>query len=1027
MILACVAGLFLSASQAQPQPRIVGKLTTDEGLTSNTINDIVQDDRGFLWIATPDGLNRFDGTEVTQFYHRSTSNSLPHNWVYCLKKLPDNYLAIGTQAGLSFYDGNTGSFRNLYYRVGNGLDPYNNMILRLDTDVEGNLWALSRNCIFIYDKHRELKKVITSPFPAERLAAQRENYVDKVWPLSNGSMLLDMYNGWHLYAAGSIEDTTQSTFLRTLNFLRFLPLGVPAHGYSDITPSAHVFKIFSSYFFTIPRYKDSLQIYDESGKLLSSCHFPFNRYPYILWSQETITLDSTHLLLLLHNFGLISIDITWNRGIPAFGRSSPLLFADYEYKTALLDHQGVLWLATVSEGLQKIVPPDQPFVGSALIDRSDGKPVRYEATSFCQDREKLWVCTYGNGFFSVDTATGKQRQFHLRNTSNDLWANFVWNIRRVSPDSLWIGTQAGLFWFCTSDLTHGRIPHLPGKPAILDSVAITSQFQDSRGLIWLGLGRGGGLCYYDPASHSFTWWRGTTKGGYPFRYPMYIAERSDGDIWCTSDASTSLVHWRRSSGTFQVVPIPAPPGVHIGNLNGLTLEGDSIIWMGSLTCGLLKFNLLTGEVRVFDRENGLANSHIGSLASDKFGRIWLVTQGGLSCFNLPTSTFVNYSLKNGLPVKYPTARFYYDTVNQTLYNGGHGHYFHFRPETIQAGADAPDACITSVLVNGKPWMLEDNGPVGFPPQQNDISIQYTAVDLVDGPALSYAYRLEGADTAWMPAGKQRQIHFSHLSPGFYTFLVKARGVNGVWSRRTANFSFRIYPPFTRTFWFYLILFLGAGTLVWLISDYRLRQVKRTRQIRSEISRNLHDEVGGNLTNISLSSLLAQKNLNDRSVVNQLLERIYQDSQQVSESMREIVWSINPRIDTIGEALPRMLHYASRLLEANGIELEALVSPEVEAVKLGMRQRRDFYMIFKETINNMAKHSGASRAAIQFRLSGSTLVMKVQDNGSGFDAAAQPARNGLKNIEERAREHQWRLDIRSGPGEGTSITLQTGTA
>src|SRR5690349_16954403 len=121
-ILLCDILYTVYANAQTPSSWFVEKLTTEQGLSSNRINDIAQDDNGFLWIATSDGLNRFDGTEVTQYYYNESANSLPHNYVYCLKKLTGKYLAIGTQAGLSFYNGNTGLFENFYYTQNNGLD-----------------------------------------------------------------------------------------------------------------------------------------------------------------------------------------------------------------------------------------------------------------------------------------------------------------------------------------------------------------------------------------------------------------------------------------------------------------------------------------------------------------------------------------------------------------------------------------------------------------------------------------------------------------------------------------------------------------------------------------------------------------------------------------------------------------------------------------------------------------------------------------------------------------------------------------
>ncbi|HMD00307.1 MAG TPA: histidine kinase, partial [Ferruginibacter sp.] len=224
-------------------------------------------------------------------------------------------------------------------------------------------------------------------------------------------------------------------------------------------------------------------------------------------------------------------------------------------------------------------------------------------------------------------------------------------------------------------------------------------------------------------------------------------------------------------------------------------------------------------------------------------------------------------------------------------------------------------------------------------------------------------------------------------------------------------------------WFYALIAVITGGIFYALYYFRLKQIMKTEQIRSEISRNLHDEVGSTLTNISLGSLLAQKQLHDQHALQRILKKIYEDSQHVSESMREIVWSINPTIDTLGEALPRMLHYASELLEAEDIELQAEIAPEIENIKLTMQKRRDLYMIFKETVNNLAKHSKATIVTIRFHLNEKVLVMSVSDNGVGFDTTAPLINNGLKNMQERAARHQWKLNIRSAFGAGTSINLK----
>lgn len=221
---------------------------------------------------------------------------------------------------------------------------------------------------------------------------------------------------------------------------------------------------------------------------------------------------------------------------------------------------------------------------------------------------------------------------------------------------------------------------------------------------------------------------------------------------------------------------------------------------------------------------------------------------------------------------------------------------------------------------------------------------------------------------------------------------------------------------------FFIILIAIASLFYALYRFRFKQLRSTEEIRAEISRNLHDEVGATLTNISLGSLLAQKQLNNNNQVQKLLDRIYQDSRNVSETMREIIWSINPKIDTVGEAFPQMLRYATEILEAKDIELKVEMEPEIEEVKLAMLERRDLYLIFKEAMNNLAKHSNAKQARISFQLLDKILTMCIVDDGIGYDISAPSISNGLKNMKARAEMHQWKIQFNSIKGKGTSIKV-----
>lgn len=1004
---------------AQPGPHFLENLTTREGLSSNKINDLLQDDDGFLWIATTDGLNRFDGTEKLHYYHKPGSNSIPHNYVFCLEKLNGNYIAVGTQGGLGFLNTRTNIFENFLLPEKN-LAEYNNTIINFETDAKGNLWAIARNCILVFNKERKHIKTFFSPFTRDDASRQRIKFIEKVIALPDGNMLVYRFDGWYIFSASMDKGIPLQIFSSAYHnglILQMARLNMLEKN-NLYFPPANIFRIFGHHFLCITPGSDSLFLLDEKGKLQSTIHFPYNKFPYLSWSQQAAVMDSSTVLFLFHSFGLSRIRVAWKNKEPQLEDCSGLWFEDQEFKAAIRDRQANWWLATSQSGLRKISPVKQHFKKMVLLNKG-GEAVKSETVSISRYGQKIWISTYGDGFYERDLATGKTKQHFLPADPADPWINYTWNVRQYHKDSAWLGTQVGLYWYCLSSKNYGRVK-LPGKPSALDSNAITTQFTDSHGLVWMGIGRGKGLCRFDTKTQRFEYLNGNGQPKYPLRYPTHIVEDSRSNLWFVNDGSADLVHWNRDEDLFQTIPVS--PNKKISDLTAISIQNDSILWIGTLADGLIRFHIPSGAIKIYGHDKGIGDSHVNAIFHDRLQRTWAGTYGNVSCLDPRTEYFTNYTAKDGLPVEFPTSPFYFEPGEARFYGAGTGIVFSFDPGSMGQPQMPQKTIITAMEVNGEPFMfMEQEGK--FKPTQNDITIHYAAIDLVHGPETQYAYKLNGDDTTWINVGNQRRINFSNLAPGNYSFMVRASNNLGTWSQEAASVSFSIRKKFSQTAWFYGFILVGMGILFYALHRFRLRQLLRTEEVRSEISKNLHDEVGSALTNISLGTLLAQKQLHQTEPVRSLLERIYQDSQHASESMREIIWSIDPKIDTIEEALPRMIHYASELLEARNIEVKAEMETGTAHIKLSMQQRRDLYMIFKESINNLAKHSKATKVEIKWNYRNNLLSMMVADNGMGFQHPASEDHHGLSNMKERAERQGWNLDIHSGPGSGTTVLLK----
>ena len=221
--------------------------------------------------------------------------------------------------------------------------------------------------------------------------------------------------------------------------------------------------------------------------------------------------------------------------------------------------------------------------------------------------------------------------------------------------------------------------------------------------------------------------------------------------------------------------------------------------------------------------------------------------------------------------------------------------------------------------------------------------------------------------------------------------------------------------------FMLLLVTGA----WLSNRNKLKQLQLSQELRNKIAADLHDEIGSTLSSISLLSGITEENLrkNESVKAGQMIHRIQQDSRQVMESMDDIIWTVNPQNDSLSRIILRLKEFALPLAEAKEIVLDFQGFSMIDATTLSMEVRRNIYLICKEALNNLLKYSQASEGTIRFQIESKTLLITIKDNGIGFDTKAFSSRNGLRNMQERAKELRGEFSVESGLGKGTSIILK----
>ena len=290
-----------------------------------------------------------------------------------------------------------------------------------------------------------------------------------------------------------------------------------------------------------------------------------------------------------------------------------------------------------------------------------------------------------------------------------------------------------------------------------------------------------------------------------------------------------------------------------------------------------------------------------------------------------------------------------------------------------------------------------------------------------GERLRYQYRLDGSDEDWGPLTERRGVTYASLSPGLYRFLVRAVNADGVSSPQPAVVTFTVLPPVWLRWWFLTLSAVAVAAAALALHRYRLARILELERMRTRIATDLHDDVGANLTRIAILSEVARQK--PRAALLNLdapLSSIADIARESVATMSDIVWAISPERDTLRDVVRRMRDHAEEVFEARDIRL-LLDLPDLPA-RLGVDIRRDLYLIFKEAVNNAARHSPCTAVAIVMRAEGTRLTLEVTDNGTGFEAAEETDGNGLASMRRRAARLGASLDVESGAGVGTVVRL-----
>ncbi|HET9372662.1 MAG TPA: two-component regulator propeller domain-containing protein [Vicinamibacterales bacterium] len=1007
--------------------------TTADGLAHVAVERIVPDSHGFLWFCTPAGLSRFDGYGFINF---SAAEGLPIGRINDLIETRRGEYWLGSEAGLVRFDPEgvpsphlvtadreTGSRRPMFTLVDpGGGDRYSTTVTALAEGADGTLWIGTRQGLARLDRSGGRLRV--SPIEIglpDRVPEEREvgDLLEDRWGTLWITTPVGLSRRWPdgRVARYSLSDGLPGKYLTVLTDAGDGSLWVGSR-------DAGAFRI------TADAQHRPLTI---GTKLSSTNGLPHDWVLSILrTADDRIWIGTARGLAEVSGSKAITAAVL--RAYTARnGLSHPAVSGLAE------DAAGNIWIASSEAGAVKLSRNGLTTYGAADGLEAVHSVFQDRAGQICFRGHLLGdaLSTFIEGVplpLGGAPAGGhirfgclNEQRFHAFLPAAVKPEQIGWVMEAVTlqarDGTWWVGTDVGLVHFPATERFEQIASASPLAVYVpsdgLAAGLVFRLFEDSRGDIWISTISSAikGLARWDHRDAKVHDLGG--RPGLPSLVrdtPRSFGEDASGGIWI--GFNSGLARYRDDRFTFFT---PAD-GLPAGTIVDFHRDGGGRFWVASARGGLVRVDEVTAarpRFVTYSTADGLSSNNIETLTGDRRGLLYLGGGNGLDRFDPESGRVKHYTAADGLPPGIIKDAFL-DRAG-VLWFGTSSGLARLAPGDDLAAAP-PIALISALHVGGQSRPVSALGArrlsIGpLPPSQNQVRIDFVGLGFGGGEVLSYQYQLEGGDARWSAPTGQRSITFASLAPGEYAFHVRAVNSEGVASA-PATVAFAILRPVWLRGWFLMLAAAAIGAAAYAAHHYRVSRVLQLARMRTSIATDLHDDIGANLTRIALLSEVARTTRDDVR-----LASIAQIARESIGSMGDIVWAINPARESLRDLVRRMRQHADELFTQREIALRFDVPAAAADRKLTMEARRDWLLIFKEAVSNVARHSRCSQVAIEIRLEESQLVMVVADNGIGLDPAKAGDGQGLRSLQRRAAALRGTCVITSRPGRGTSVTVK----
>ncbi|WP_428655871.1 two-component regulator propeller domain-containing protein [Runella sp.] len=884
LLLLCFQTLGLSAQVFQNV--LVENFDNRNGLTQNSVWGIQQDVRGLLWIATDDGLLRYDGNQFKAYRSviGQTQKGLASNSIRYLFSDKKKYLWIGTPNGLSRLNVFTDSLRsflpttrirkitprdsNSYWLASNkGLYYFNhksehyfckapnlNVLNAVQLDDGKVLFTTTETCWLLDTKRNRYYPVLTDLPPDEgiRPIIRQGNHL---W------MAVENFGVWKID-------------VKTLRVIE-------KYDFRKKMPSLEIFPVRSGFL-------------DRNGKLWLAIHLGI------------FCFDTAN-----GAFEFLPSDLAYRRLNSLKG--SPL-------NEIFEDASGILWVGSNNSGLNKVNLRLGKF---QTINQDNGLNSNF-ILSFAERGNDLIVGTDGNGINVWNRTTNRFQV--IKDT--DAQRNQILSMTEVRPGLFWCATFRGLVQF---DALQNKLttpaPQDIALFKLLEQIQVRKIYKDSRQKVWLGTTLG--LVTYDLITHTL---ENQSEESRTRDLVSSFKEDVKGNVWF--GRGTGLQRYSPATGTITAISLQIPKTkIEFDDISDVNCDGDSVLWLSSYRVGIGKYSIKTGQFKLYTPADGLANSIVYGSLIDKQHRIWISTNSGLSRFDPKSETFTNFDVYDGLQNNEFNGGSLLRLKSGEMVFGGVNGFNLFRPEGFQQSTSRSPVAITDVKIMNESVNFADQPELVINHKDNFVSFEFAALDFTAPQKNQYAYQLEGVDKHWIYSGNRHFVSYSQLPAGEYTFKVKASNSDGVWNEKPATLRLVVTAPFWAKSWFgYLAIAMGVIVLILFFTN-RIRYIQEREREKISLNRQIAE--------LEMKALRAQMNphfiFNCLNSINNFI--LHDENRQASKYLTKfskLIRQILDNTDTPLAPVERIATFMGLYVELeqmrfgkNRFDFEIIVDPDID--------------------------------------------------------------------------------------------------